>query len=96
MVDDWMNSGVKSGPCGAWLNGGQLPMQCMEVNRQSEISWLRLAGLVKGRRRLDCLERALQINPRNKQTLRLMERLSPKRAYRAVLRLQEQGDEKVR
>ncbi len=60
-------------------------MQTKLENRPSEILWLRLAGLVKGKQRLDCLERALHINPKNKQTLRLMKRLSPERAYQAML-----------
>jgi hypothetical protein len=88
MVNNLINSPQKPGPYGDSIP----PRQGWQENRQSEFIWLRLSGLVKGRQRLDCLEKALQINPRNKQALRLMERLNPKRASQVLRCLQEGGD----
>jgi hypothetical protein len=65
----------------------QLIQEFIRQNAEREILWLRLSVLVKGKQRLDCLEKALTINPNNKQTLRLIERLNPKRAIRLRKRL---------
>ena len=53
------------------------------VPLQSDMPWLRLSILSTGPQRLAYLEKALEANPFNKQTLRLIERIDPERAKEA-------------
>ena len=64
-------------------NGRHIPSQCLLENRQSDMLWLRLSGLAQGNQRLYYLEMALQVNPKNKQALRLIERIDPERGRQA-------------
>jgi hypothetical protein len=94
MVNNLINSAQITETYGDSTNDSIQPTSYRQENRQSEFIWLRLSGLEKGSQRLDCLEKALQINPRNKQALRLMERLNPKRAVQVMRCIQEGGDGK--
>ena len=62
-------------------------VQFLRENAQNELLWLCIAGAVKGKTRFDCLERALNINPDNKKTFRLMEIVNPRRAYKVAKRM---------
>jgi hypothetical protein len=58
---------------------------------QSDMPWLRLFTLSTGDPlQIHYLEKALQANPHNKQTLRLIERLDPQRARTWATILTEQ------
>ena len=80
MINDNPNPAPKSTPSGDSLQTSPF----IHEHNQSEFIWLRLSGLAQGAQRLMYLEKALQINPHNKQTLRLIERLNPNRSPQAA------------
>ena len=59
-------------------------VQFLQRNLQNEALWLCMSGVVEGKQRFDCLERALRINPQNERTFRLMKMVNHKRAYKVA------------
>lgn len=58
------------------VRGRELLLQSLREDPQNDMAWLWLTRTVKDRqKRLECVERALQINPQNEQARQLKERL---------------------
>ena len=58
-----------------------LLLQYVRQDSSNEEAWLKLASLLSGKHRIDCLEWALKINPQNEQTRQRLLKLNPQGGY---------------
>jgi hypothetical protein len=59
----------------------------LQRNLKNEALWIVMSGVLEGKQRFECLERALRINPQNESTFRLMKIVNHKRAYKVAREL---------